>query len=188
LVLEPKKRWFLWHALLMLGIFAGPLVGVVYMLVEQIQGNADWGAILICSIGSLLMFAFLLLGLSGPGRFKRWARFDRRAGLLTMSRRPFGFWSPLQVVQSRPLTDLVCIQLLYGGFHSESTEIGEPGTPGSVIHPNYHSYQLNLVFDDPKEPRYNLATHSDWKWIREAGQKLADFLGIPVADQLAHSA
>ena len=92
------------------------------------------------------------------------------------------------MVQSRPLTDLVCIQLLYGGFHSESTEIGEPGTPGSVIHPNYHSYQLNLVFDDPKEPRYNLATHSDWKWMREAGQTLADFLGIPVADQLAHSA
>ena len=74
------------------------------------------------------------------------------------------------------------------GPHSESTEIGEPGTPGSVIHQNYHSYQLNLVLDDPKEPRYNLTTHSDWKWMRETGQTLADFLGIPVADQLYHSA
>jgi hypothetical protein len=188
LVLEPKERSFLWHALLMLGIAAGPLTGVVYMLVEEIRGNADWGGIVIWSIGSLLMFAFLVLGLSAPGRFKRWVRFDRRAGQLTISRRGFGFRRPLQVVQERPLTDLVCIQLLYGGFHSESTEIGEPGTPGSVIYQNYHSYQLNLVFHDQKEPRYNLATHSDWKWMREAGQTLADFLGIPVADQLAHSA
>ena len=188
LVIEPKKRWFLWHALLMFGLAAGPMAGVAYMLVKVFRGNADWGSIVIWSIGSLLMFALLLLGLSAPGRFKRWVRFDRRTGLLTISRRPFGFRRPLQVVQSRPLTDLVCIQLLHGGFHSESTEIGEPGTPGSVIHQNYHSYQLNLVLDDPKEPRYNLTTHSDWKWMRETGQTLADFLGIPVADQLYHSA
>jgi hypothetical protein len=57
-----------------------------------------------------------------------------------------------------------------------------------VIHQNYHSYQLNLVFDDQMEPRYNLATHSDWKWMKEAGQTLSDFLGIPVTDQLARSA
>jgi hypothetical protein len=188
LVLQPKGRWFLWHALAILGVSAGAVAGVVYGLIEAVQGNGDWGAILTWSLGSLLLFALLLAGLSAPGRFKRWVRFDRRASLLTISRRPFGFRRPLQVVQVRPLTDLVCIQLLYGGCHSESTEIGEPGTPGSVIDQTYHSYQLNLAFDDQKEPRYNLATHSDWKWMKEAGQTLSDFLGIPVTDQLARSA
>lgn len=187
LVFEPKKRWFLRHALTTLGVAIAPAVGALYMLIEEARGNADWGAILIWSVGSLSMFAFLLLGLAAPWRFKRWIRFDRRAGLLTISRQPFGFRKPLRVVQSRPLTDLVCIQLLYVGFHSESMETGEAGTPGSVLHQSYHSYQLNLVFDDPEEPRLNLATHSDWKWMREAGQRLADFLGVPVADQLAHS-
>jgi hypothetical protein len=188
LVLEPKKRWFLWHALLMLGMTAGPMAGVLYMLVEEIRGNATWGGIVSWSMGAVLLVAILLVGLSAPGGFQRWVRFDRRAGRLTISRRPFGFRRPLHLVQSRPLTDLVCIQLLYGGFHIETTETGEAGTPGSVIHESYHSYQLNLVFDDPKEPRYNVATHSDWKWTREAGQKLADFLGIAVVDQLTHGA
>jgi hypothetical protein len=188
LVLEPKKWGVLRHALLMLGIAVGPLAGVLYMLVQGIRGDAGWGAIVPWSIGSLLIFAFFLVGLSAPGRFQRWVRFDRRAGLLTISRRPFGVRRSLQVIATRPLTDLVCIQLLYGGFHSETTEIGEPGTPGSVLHESYHSYQLNLVFDDQKVPRYNLATHSDWKWVREAGQALADFLAIPVADHLAHGA
>lgn len=130
----------------------------------------------------------LLLALFSPGRFQGSVLLDRRAGLFTVSRRTFGFRRPLQVIQSRPLTNLVCVQLLYGGFHSDNIEIGEPGTPGSVIHQNYHSYQLNLVFDDRDEPRYNLASHSDWKWMREAGHKLADFAGVPVVDQLDHGA
>jgi hypothetical protein len=186
LVLEPKKHWFFWHALTTLGVAIAPLAGVLWMLIEDVRANAGWGAILIGSVFSLGMLALLLLGLAAPGRFQRWIRFDRRAGLLTISCRPYGF-CPLQVVRSRPLTDLVCIQLLYTGFHSELTVSGEAGTPGSVLHQSYHSYQLNLVFDDPEEPRYNLAMHSDWKWVREAGQKLADFLGVPVADQLTHS-
>jgi hypothetical protein len=91
-------------------------------------------------------------------------------------------------IRSRPLTDLVCVQLLYGGLYRASIEVGEPGTPGSVYYENYHSYQLNLVFDDRDEPRYNLASHSDWRWMRETGQKLADFVGVPVVDQLCHDA
>jgi hypothetical protein len=186
LVLEPKLRAFFWPRFLILAASAGPIAGLVYMLVEEWQGNADLALILILVIGLLLILASLLLGIAAPGGFKRWLRFDRRAGLFTISRRPFGFRGSLRIIRSRPLTDVVCVQLLYGGFHSDTVEIGEPGTPGSVVYEKYHSYQLNLVFDDRDEPRYNLATHSDWKWMREAGQKLAGFIGVPVVDHLDH--
>jgi hypothetical protein len=186
LVLEPMQRAFIWPRFLMLAASAGPIAGLVYMLVEEWQGNADLALILILVIGLVLILAMLLLGIAAPGGFKRWLRFDRRAGLLTISRRPFGFRGSLRIIRSRPLTDVVCVQLLYGGFHSDSVEIGEPGTPGSVVNEHYHSYQLNLVFDDRDEPRYNVATHSDWTWMREAGQKLAGFLGVPVVDHLDH--
>jgi hypothetical protein len=186
LVLEPKQWAFFWPRFLILAGLAGPMAGLVCMLVEEWQGNADLALILILVIGLLLILAILLLGLAAPGGFKRWVRFDRRAGLLTISRRPFGFRGSLRTIRSRPLTDVVCVQLLYGGFHNDSVEIGEPGTPGSVVYENCHSYQLNLVFDDRDEPRYNLATHSDWKWMREAGQKLAGFLGVPFVDHLDH--
>ena len=186
LVLEPKQRAFFWPRFLILAASAGPMAGLVYMLVEEWQGNADWALILILVIGLLLISAIPLLGIVAPGGFKRWVRFDRRAGLLTISRRPFGFRGSLRIIRSRPLTDVVCVQLLYGGFHSGSVEIGEPGTPGSVVYENHHSYQMNLVYDDRDEPRYNLATHSDWKWMREAGQKLAGFLGVIVVGHLDH--
>jgi hypothetical protein len=181
LLLEPRKRWLIWHTLAIFGLCIAPIIATVFWFIEALE-NGVW-SIFFLSVVLVFMFVLLLGSLSAPGRFKRWVQFDRRAGLLTINRRLFGFRRRLQVVQVRPLRDLVCIQLLYEGFHS--TEIGEPGTPGSVI--DYRSYQLNLVFDDPKDPRYNLTTHSDWKWMREAGQTLADFLGIPVADQLAHS-
>ena len=187
LVLEPRKRALFWHAPIILAVTAGPVAGLVYMLREEFQGNADWVVILVLVIGLLLIIAcscsWVYLAQAALQRFGS-SEFDRHAGLLTISRRPFGFWRSLQVIRSRPLTDIVCVQLLYGGFHSESVEIGEPGTPGSVVHQNYHSYQFNLVFNDRNEPRYNLTTHADWKWLREAGQKLANFLGVPVVDQL----
>lgn len=186
LVLEPKQRAYFWQTFLILAASVGPMVWLVYMLVEEWQRKASWALILILVIGLLLILAILLLAISAPGGFKRWVRFDRRTGLLTISRRHFGFRGSLQIIQSRPLTDVVCVQLLYGGFHSGSVEIGQSGAPGSVVYENYHSYQLNLVFDDRDEPRCNLATHSDWKWMREAGQKLAGFLGIPVVDHLEH--
>jgi hypothetical protein len=185
LLLEPRNGAFL-QRLLILAVCAGPLAYIVCMLVNEVQGNAGWILIVFLVIGLLLMSALLLCGLFAPGRFNRWVRFDRRAGLLTISRRPFGFRRSLQAIRARPLTEIVCVQLLYAGFKCDSVEIGEPGTPGSVVHQNYHSYQLNLAFDDRAEPRYNLTTHSDWKWMREAGQRLADFLRVPVVDHLAH--
>jgi hypothetical protein len=32
----------------------------------------------------------------------------------------------------------------------------------------------------------NLASLSDWQWIRETGGHIAEFLGVPVIDKLYH--
>jgi hypothetical protein len=32
----------------------------------------------------------------------------------------------------------------------------------------------------------NLASVSDWQWIRDSGNRIADFLGVPVIDKLYH--
>jgi hypothetical protein len=184
LVLEPKKWAAFWHIPLLLAVAVGPVAGLVYKLLEEVQGNAGLVGVLILVITLLLVSALLLLGILAPRGFHRWVRFDRRTGLMTISRRPFGFRQTLQVVRSRPLTDIVCIQLLYAGWQSENVEIGEPGTPGSVIDRSYHSHQLNLVVNDSGEPRLNLSSHADVKWTREAGQRLAGFLRVPLVDQL----
>jgi len=179
-VLKPKKGAGFGRALLIVLASAGPIAGVALMLHEEIIEKAHWGLLLILVIGLLLLFAALLFGLSAPRGFDRWVRFDRRSGLMTVSRRPFGLWRPLQVIRSRPLTNLVCVQLLDDGVHDQMLEIGETGTPGSVIHRNWHSYQLNLVLDDANEPRVNVTTHSDEQWMREAGRCLAEFLNVPL--------
>ena len=184
LVLEPKKWAAFWHVPLILAGAVGPVAGLAYILLEEVQGNAGLIGVLILVIGLVLMSALLLLGILAPRGFHRWVRFDSHNGLMTICRRPLVFRQVLQVVRSRPLTDIVCVQLLYAGWQSENVEIGELGAPGSVVYLNYPSYQLNLVLDDSEEPRLNLSSHADVKWMREAGQRLSGFLRIPLVDQL----
>jgi hypothetical protein len=184
LVLEPKKWAAFRHVPLILAGAVGGMAALVYLLLEELRGNADLAGVLILVIGLVAVSALLLLGFLAPRGFHRWVRFDRRTGLMTISRRRLGFRQSLQVVRSRPLTDIVCVQLLHAGSRSENSEIGEPGTPGSVIHQSFRSYQLNLVVDDPDEPRLNLSSHADAQWMRDAGRRLADFLRVPLVDQL----
>jgi hypothetical protein len=165
---------------------AGPLSAAIYLLVEN--WNADWGAIVLQAIFVPMLLAAVLLPFWALGGSRRWVRFDRRTDLMTITRRQFRLSRPCQTVQSRPLAQIVCVQLLHGGLHATHEEIGEPGTPGSVYFKQYRSYQLNLVLDDGAEPRINLACHSDCKWMREAGEHLAAFLEIPVIDMLSECA
>ena len=49
------------------------------------------------------------------------------------------------------------------------------------------SYQLNLVMADAYEDRLNITEDSDLGFTRQAGQQVADFLGVPLLDQIADS-
>jgi hypothetical protein len=184
MVLEPRKTALLRLVSFVLLMTLPGITMLVFTTVEHFRQHTDWGGRAFGIVVTLFTFAgfFVLVRLLGSGQ--RWLRFDRESGLLTISRRPFwSFWRRPRVVDSRPLADLVGVQLIYCGVQEESYEVGEPGTPGSVTYRQYHSYQLNLVLHGESEPRLNLAGHSDDRWMREAGRQLADFLGVPLIDQ-----
>lgn len=78
---------------------------------------------------------------------------------------------------SRPLSDIVALQLIRGALHSVVADNEPP----------YQSYQLNLVLDDSAEPRINLCDDTAVAWQFETGQDLAQFLGRPFIDRVSDS-
>jgi hypothetical protein len=55
------------------------------------------------------------------------------------------------------------------------------------FHRNRACIQLNLILDDAANPRVGFITFRDAEWTREAARKLADYLGVPLVDQLGGS-
>jgi hypothetical protein len=96
--------------------------------------------------------------------------FDRQVGLLT-----FG-WFGLR--GTYPLANLLAVQLIPGGL------VDRPAGPFGQGRESV-SYQLNLVTADVHQDRLNLTDDSDLEWSRRAGQQLAEFLGVPLIDQVA---
>lgn len=147
-------------------LFLTPYVGVPLVISGSLCWNfgqiaqeiGRWGAVFVC----LAPWALLPMVLAfWPPRFQ----FDRCQGLMTYGRP----WS----VQTRPLADILAVQVIFGGRHQSSDSGG------------YNTYQLNLVFKDPPRSRLNLSNHSDRQWTQEAGRRLAEFLKVPLLDQLS---
>jgi len=97
-------------------------------------------------------------------------RFDRQTGLLTLG------WFGLKGTHS--LAKVLAVQLVPGGLVDKGLAPFRRG--GERV-----SYQMNLVIADTYQDRLNLTDDSDLEWTRQAGQQLADFLGVPVIDQIA---
>lgn|SRR5262245_55324125 len=91
-------------------------------------------------------------------------RFDREGGQWIVS--------SLLNSNSRPLSDIVAVQLLDGGWHSD----GE--------YPDYRTRQLNLVLNDVATPRFCLSNHSNRHATYRDAKRLAEFLGVPLMDHL----
>jgi hypothetical protein len=179
MVIEPRKGSWLLTILVILGLCAANIVAVVFMVLPGFDRNAAWGLRVLSVFSAALFVAFLLFFVLAPGSTRRWIRFDRSTGLFTNSRRPFFLiWRPLIVVRSQPLKTLVGVQLVDCGLQDYSLEVGEPGTPGSVVSGKSHGYQLNLILDDKTEQRLNIARHSDGEWMQETGGHLAEFLNV----------
>jgi hypothetical protein len=183
LVLQPMQRASLGP---MVGLLI-PIVGGLALGVVILWHAADAGEVVIGGACVIAMLGFLALALLATRSHKRWVRFDRRGGQMTVHQYRRMFARAPEIVTTRPLRDIVCVQLLYGGFHSYVEDQGTgPGDQPVRQYHQYHSYQMNLVLDDPKEKRFNLTAHSDWQWLRQTGPRLAGFLGVPVLDQLYH--
>ena len=95
--------------------------------------------------------------------------FDRRAGLLTLG------WFGLK--GSYPLAKVRAVQLIPGGLVDKTAGLRRGGE--RVV------YQMNLVTADDYQERLHLTDDSDLQWTRQAGRQIADFLGVPLIDQIA---
>jgi len=76
----------------------------------------------------------------------------------------------------RPLDDILAVQMLEGTVYSSDEG------------PDYTQYQLNLVLDDADMPRINVSNHPDLAWTQECGRRLADFLDVPLLEQVPDGA
>lgn len=135
--------------------------------------------LILFGIALLAFFCFIIKGIvrgKGPLRYT----FDRANGKLIIDYR-HGLSKDYHVDSTSKLSDIIGIQLLYSGYHHISHTADQ-------VHTNdqFYTYEMNLILSDTEQLRLHLCTHSDWKWMREVGQKLSDFLRVPVVDQLYH--
>ena len=106
--------------------------------------------------------------------------FDHGSGKLVIDSRR-GLSKNHHIVSSRALTDVLAVQLLYGGYH----RVSRTSDSGTCSTENHYAYEMNLIVDDAEKPRLHVCGHADWQWMRGTGHKLAEFLDVPVIDQLS---
>jgi hypothetical protein len=178
LVIEPKRRSVAGRivvvAVLVLSASAFP------SLVVALCGLPIWMALPII-VATLALIGMLV---RNDLASMKWITFDRRAGQLIFERR-VGFRNLRHVECTYPLETIRAVQLLHNGRRSVSETVGA-GEQQWISHREFDGYELNLVIDDRAVPRVNLASLSDWQWIRETGNRIADFVGVPVVDKLYH--
>jgi hypothetical protein len=130
----------------------------VFLMVDDALGPGGFdGFVLIHGAGAatLLFSGFYLL--FDLGR----TSFDRAAGEWTAHH--------LTGSVTRPLQDILAIQLISGGM--QKSEDGQ-----------YETFQLNLVVHDDGAPRQNLIEHRELRGVQTMARQLADFLSIPLLD------
>jgi hypothetical protein len=148
-------------------------VGVGVFLIWQVVQAGPAGQVGFQQWGVWLMI-FVLGPLAQVATLKPmlWYRdhFDRLAGLLRLGL--FG------VKGTYSLAKVLAVQLVPGGLVHKPP--GPFGRGGERV-----SYQLNLVMADVYQDRLNLTDDTDLQWTRQAGQQIAEFLGVPLLDQIA---
>lgn len=112
---------------------------------------------------SLPLFLGSVLGLPGVALLGPRYRFDASNRLLTIRH----VWR----TRRRTLTNILAVQVIdtwveRKGRHSDAFKVP--------------SYQLNLILDDPGEPRLFVAHNEDKKDMVIKAKILADFLGVPL--------
>jgi hypothetical protein len=116
-----------------------------------------------------LFVGFLFAGWFFRGLFLDRLRFDRVSGWMTVG--CFGLRG------KRRLSDILAVQVVKAGVKKD------PGSENPAL-----TYQINLALTDSNAPRRNLTHHTDRTWTREAGRRIADFLQVPLVDQIGDDA
>ena len=184
----PRSRWYQRAGWVVTALLAASIAACSafsgFLAVQALMAGGWWmvAAPLCILVSVFFLYLFVLFTKSlffgpGPRRFC----FDRRVNQLTIDR-PFGVRGEYRTEATESLSAIVAVQLLYSGYHHLSHSSDQAGT----THEQFYTYEINLLFDRTEQSRLHLTTHSDWQWMRQEGQKLAAFLGVPVVDQLCH--
>jgi hypothetical protein len=160
LIIGPKRWVRITVAILPL------LAGLTFLaVVSSVHShNLDLGAAsgvifgIIASLGPLLVLYQLV----------PWFKFDVVRGQFT--------WGKLGRRKSLPLAHVVGVQVCFGGVYFRREEDGQT-TP-------YETWQVNLITGAVDRRRINVSHHSDRNWTRATGSRLAEFLHVPLLDQL----
>jgi hypothetical protein len=134
------------------------LLGLIGQLMKPEAAN-------FVAVGLLLLWGGAV-GLMGVWLFGPRYRFDASDGWLTVRH----FWR----TRRRPLAQIVALQMIDAGWFG-TTASGSDSTAVKFL-----SYQLNLVLDDPDEPRVFVAYNHDFTDMARKAKILADFLGVPL--------
>lgn len=193
LVLKPS--WALWVFAIAMALCGLGLCGGIGGLIIGGPGRSgSWvGLVLGIFFGLAFAAADVLVLLYSPR-----VCFDRRRGKLI--RQSFSGR------RERPLSEVIIVQLNSGGTRTRY----DPSTRSLFeFSHTLELFELNLIFDDPTggvygpdgsalegmtfvsdylreqhgiKQRLNLCCHSDQRWVRRAGQQIAEFLGVPLVD------
>jgi hypothetical protein len=121
----------------------------------------------IVAVGLLLLWGGSL-GLMGVWLLGPRHRFDASDGWMTVRH----FWR----TRRRPLEQIRAVQMIDAGWFGTKYDEGLDGdSPVKFL-----SYQLNLVLDDPDEPRVFVTYNSDFTDMARKAKILSDFLGVPL--------
>jgi hypothetical protein len=177
LLIGPGKRTTLAIVVRYLAAFAlGP-----FLLALGLAFEWPWW---LSALLGLALVSLLIVGIRAELSRARQVCFDRRAGRLTVTQRT-GFRRRPRVTCSHPLKAVLAVQLLYNGRHSVTEPQEYMGQQGTAYR-EFCGYELNLILDDPAAPRLHLFSVADWAWVRQTGQSIGEFLGVPVIDRLYH--
>jgi hypothetical protein len=114
----------------------------------------------------LLLLWGVVVGLMGVWLLGPRYRFDASDGWLTVRH----FWR----TRRRPLAQIVAVQMIDAGWFGTTKESAD----STAV--KFQSYQLNLVLENPNEPRMFVAYNSDFTDMARKAKILADFLGVPL--------
>lgn len=165
----------------MLGVGGWIVVWAVRLISDlQLSGIMIGIGLLICGlipVGFGCLFVHSLVCGQRASQF----HFDRGSKRLLIGCRR-GSGKQFQIKSSRDLTDVLAVQLLYGGYH----RVSHTSDNGPTTNEQYYAYEMNLIVDDAEQPRMHVCSHADWEWTRDVGNTIAAFLQVPVVDQLRH--
>lgn len=173
-VLGPRKL-HLWIVFLIVAVPGATLLAVALWFDEWRCALLGFG---LAAFGGHLLISYL------PPRFS----FDLDRRQVVMSRR--------LLRRTWPLEQVLAVQVCTGPMQRIRPAARNPRPTWSVPKDrsvawkdpdgtlNWMPYQLNLICDDERMSRLTIAYHADRVWIRAIGTELAQFLRVPLIDQM----